>query len=1042
MNQSLCKQLILYLLLISPLSFAQSHLQLIDNNEVILLTPQLKILPEDKQELTIEQVVQMDNQFTWHLGNNPNYGLHDNGLWLHTSFSNLTDRKKWVVDINFTQLAKVDMYLFDREQLIAQSHLDKYSTYRDYRRPTLEADLPYATKLDLYIRLQSHDTSLVAPIFIQSAQVHTRQNLYDNLLWGLFYGSLLLLAIYNFGLYFTFREKSQLSYVAYVITLVIWQLVWGSHLQVLFPAPPVLWLSMHTDLIFVLLGISSGVFTYTFLEVPKTAPKAGPLIHFILILLVILGLTSSISLFPPMWQSGAVYVVSILAIGSYLYAGFESYNNQFKPSRYFVFAWIILAFVALSAMFSLLGIVPVSIFTNYCFQVGAFLQVGLFSLALMDKSRGKLEQEVEQVTNDLLNNMELIEEQNARLDISRKDAIKASHVKSQFLANMSHEIRTPLNAILGFSKELTQLSLPQDKQEQVMIINSAADNLLTIVNDVLDFSKIEAGKLKINSQPFSPAHLLEELVSVMAKSAHLKKLEFIFELAPLPEKLIGDEYRIKQILNNLLTNAIKFTSSGHITLSASGKDLEYGLYELHLTIEDTGIGISREDRKRLFNAFSQIDDALSRSYQGTGLGLVICQELTNLMNGTLNLQSIPGQGSCFSVNLLVNKLSNKSILTHHPEWLGKKVVIFDPYPFSRRASAAILVALGAQVSCAESTEYLTSLTGQYDFLFATLPQNKFADRESQLGVLMRFSATHKILLYSGPEPFSQLPSLSQQFSVQLRMPLTPSKIEHLMQRPPENEKNLLLKKLKQLPPVRILAVDDMEMNLRLLQTWLKPSNLELSIATSGKDAVALCQTMDFDLILMDVQMPNMDGLEATRLIRKTDLNLGTPIVAVTAHAFKEEQKRLLDSGMDDYLPKPLELTSLVQLIMRWCPIEQSVKSEILSFDWQLALKQANHNEQIAKEMLRDFSAQLPLMRNAIEASWQKEDMAELQQKIHQLHGACCYTGVDKLRALCNEIEGALKKVDISHAMQRIPALLNEAELVMLAISKPEVTHLQ
>jgi two-component system, NarL family, sensor histidine kinase BarA len=189
-------------------------------------------------------------------------------------------------------------------------------------------------------------------------------------------------------------------------------------------------------------------------------------------------------------------------------------------------------------------------------------------------------------------------------------------------------------------------------------------------------------------------------------------------------------------------------------------------------------------------------------------------------------------------------------------------------------------------------------------------------------------------------------------------------------------------------------------------------------------------------------MPNMDGLEATRLIRKTDLNLGTPIVAVTAHAFKEEQKRLLDSGMDDYLPKPLELTSLVQLIMRWCPIEQSVKSEILSFDWQLALKQANHNEQIAKEMLRDFSAQLPLMRNAIEASWQKEDMAELQQKIHQLHGACCYTGVDKLRALCNEIEGALKKVDISHALQRIPALLNEAELVMLAISKPEVTHLQ
>jgi two-component system sensor histidine kinase BarA len=1041
MNPGLCKLLLLCLLLTSPLGYAQSHLQLIDNNEVILLTPHLKIYLEDQQELSIEQVTLMENQFTWHLGNNPNYGMHANGLWLHANFSNLTDRKKWVVNLNFTQLAKVDMYLFDKEQLIAQSHQEKFSTYRDYRRPTLEADLPYATKLDLFIRLQSHDTGLVAPIFIQSAQVHTRQNLYDNLLWGLFYGGLLLLAIYNFGLYFSFKEKSQLSYVGYVISLVIWQLVWGSHLQVLFPVFPVLWLSMHTDLIFVFLGISSGIFTYTFLEVPKTAPKAGPVIHFVLILLVTLGLSSSISLFPPMWQSGAVYLVSILAIGSYLYAGFESYQNQFKPARYFVFAWIILAFVALSAMFGLLGIVPVSIFTNYCFQVGAFLQVGLFSLALMDKSRGKLEREVEQVTNDLLNNMELIEEQNARLDISRKDAIKASHVKSQFLANMSHEIRTPLNAILGFSKELSQLSLPQEKQEQVMIINSAADNLLTIVNDVLDFSKIEAGKLKINSHPFSPQHLLEELVSVMAKSAHLKKLEFIFELAPLPEKLIGDEYRIKQILNNLLTNAIKFTSSGHITLSAAGQELDYGLYELQLKIEDTGIGISREDRKKLFNAFSQIDDALSRSYQGTGLGLVICQELTTLMNGTLNMQSIPGQGSCFSVKLLVNKLSHKTILSNHPDWFGKKVVIFDPYPFTRRASAGILVALGAQVSSVESTEYLASLTGQYDFLFATLPQIKFTQRERQLPALMQFSATRKILLYSGLGPFSQHPSLSQRFSAQLRMPLTLSKIEHLLQRPPENEKNLLLKKLKLLPPAKILAVDDMEMNLRLLQTWLKPSNLQLTIATSGRDAVALCQKTDFDLILMDVQMPHMDGLEATRLIRKTALNLGTPIVAVTAHAFKEEQERLLDSGMDDYLPKPLELTSLVQLIMRWCQIEQTVQSELLSFDWQLALKQANHNEQIAKQMLEDFSVQLPIMRRGIEACWQQEDMEQLQQKIHQLHGVCCYTGVEQLRLLCNEIEGALKKGELSHVRQRIPALLNEVEQVLLAVNKPAVTQL-
>ena len=232
-----------------------------------------------------------------------------------------------------------------------------------------------------------------------------------------------------------------------------------------------------------------------------------------------------------------------------------------------------------------------------------------------------------------------MEEQNVRLDIARKNAIEASNVKSQFLANMSHEIRTPLNAILGFSRELHSDSLPPEKQEQISIIHAAADNLLSIVNDVLDFSKIEAGKLEINNHPFSPNEMLEDMVSVMAKSAHLKKLEFVYDLEPLPEKLIGDSYRIKQVLNNLLGNALKFTDHGFVSLTASGKEQEHGMYEMVLQIEDSGIGISRDDQRKLFAAFSQVDDAMNRSYQGTGLGLVICQELVKLMRGELTLQS-------------------------------------------------------------------------------------------------------------------------------------------------------------------------------------------------------------------------------------------------------------------------------------------------------------------------------------------------------------------------------------------------------------------
>ena len=201
---------------------------------------------------------------------------------------------------------------------------------------------------------------------------------------------------------------------------------------------------------------------------------------------------------------------------------------------------------------------------------------------LSTKAVTSLEQEVEQTTVDLRNNIKLVEEQNVRLDIARKNAVEASNVKSQFLANMSHEIRTPLNAILGFSRELHSDSLPPEKQEQISIINAAADNLLSIVNDVLDFSKIEAGKLEINNHPFSLNEILEDMVSVMAKSAYLKKLEFVYDLEPLPEKLIGDSYRIKQVLNNLLGNALKFTDHGFVSLSASGEEQEHGMYEMVL----------------------------------------------------------------------------------------------------------------------------------------------------------------------------------------------------------------------------------------------------------------------------------------------------------------------------------------------------------------------------------------------------------------------------------------------------------------------------
>jgi two-component system sensor histidine kinase BarA len=653
----------------------------------------------------------------------------------------------------------------------------------------------------------------------------------------------------------------------------------------------------------------------------------------------------------------------------------------------------------------------------------------------MDKSRHQLQLEVEQATQDLTNNIEIVEEQNVRLDIARKDAVTASNVKPQFLANMSHEIRTPLNAILGFSKELHSANLSPEKQEQINIINAAADNLLNIVNDVLDFSKIEAGKLQINNHPFSPNQILEDVVGIMAKSAHLKNLEFIYDLNPLPEKLIGDSYRLKQILNNLLGNALKFTDTGQISLSVRGTQKEHGIYELELKISDSGIGISREDQRKLFAAFSQVDDALSRSYQGTGLGLVICQELVKMMHGELSLQSATGMGSTFTVTIRANLLNTTLSIKPDGNWQDKKVIYFDPNPLSRQCGTKILKTMGANVTGVESLTYLRQITEQQDTLFVCVPGNKASMLPNILEVARHINASNKVMLYSGIESLSSRTDLSQYFSHKLRLPLTLAKLNSLKQAPVTSTVNAIQQRLEALPKARVLAVDDMEMNLRLLTTWLKNTNLQLTLALSGKDAVEHCKEHEFDLILMDVQMPNMDGLEATKQIRQTPLNLGTPIIAVTAHAFKEEQDRLLSSGMDDYLPKPVNLSDLIDLIKRWCQISDPIGDSLLSFDWDLALKNANYNQDAALDLLRQFVRQLPELAATIELNNQQNDFTEMQNSVHKLHGICCYTGVPALQALCEKIESALKLKQINKAQQELPNLVSETVKVLSVVEQ-------
>ena len=1021
---------------------SEARVQLYDAQRTLQINKQLKTFWEpDGPPLDIQQVLEMGSSSSWLSKSNPNYGFSSQAIWLMTELSNQSNQTDWVVNVGFAQNDKVDFYLLADGQIIQRSAQGKLQGNQQHRFPSFQFSLPFAKRHVLLVRVQSLEQPVVVPINIASTAAFGKAVAQDNLWWGMFYGGLIILIFYNFVLYWVTRERSLIAYGGYIFAAVLWQFVWGGHSQLMFSTGLNDWFTRHTDVIFLLVGLGAGWFTMSFLHAKHTAKNTYRFIVPLMCLLAAMLLLALTNLIDQKLQNGLVYGISIIAICSYLVAGLESYFNDFKPARYFVFAWSILLMTAMIGLLGLLTVLPSNAVTTYCFQVGVFTEAALFSIALIEKTRHKMEKEVKIVTKDLVNNIEIIEAQNVHLDLARKDAIKASAIKSQFLANMSHEIRTPLNAIIGFSQELSKLSLPLEPSDHVQIINQSATNLMAIVNDVLDFSKIEAGKLEVNQEPFSPGDILEELVFVFAKAAQKKQLKFYYEPCPLPNKLIGDGARVKQVLTNLLSNAVKFTKRGSVSLEVAIKPGKGDRLNWCLRVVDTGIGIAEKNRDKLFKSFSQLDDSLNRNYQGTGLGLVISQQLVFLMKGRLNYQSEYGQGSCFEVEIPCHSVTRHMDMTPSQDWQGKKVLLWVSDPRSRYINANLLCSLGAEVTSGNSLGWLRTQVRQFDYLF-TDESSVEQYRDKDILRLMRTLDVDQRVLLVGAHG-APVEAFANDFHQFLESPLLLSRLRNFQREEAQNTQNIWTERLLSLPAIRILAVDDMPINLRLLKTWLQDSPVELVLCHSGQEAFEHCQQADFDLILMDVQMPDMDGLEATRLIRKTSLNQGTPVIAVTAHAFKEEQEKLMNSGMDDYLPKPLELAQLINIIKRWCSVPESaessselvksktIESVLPDLDWQLALNRSYQNPKAAHDLLQEFCEQLPESFNDIESASHLEDWPLMQQQVHRLHGACCYTGVPKLQRLCAEIEAQLKEQHFAIAAKHMSAMREAVEQVLI-----------
>ncbi len=520
-----------------------------------------------------------------------------------------------------------------------------------------------------------------------------------------------------------------------------------------------------------------------------------------------------------------------------------------------------------------------------------------------------------------------------RAENDRRRALDAAKSKDLFLANMSHEIRTPLNGIIGFTQLLEATPLNKEQREFIHVIQESSRNLLNIVNDILDFSKIEAEKIELEQIPFDPLDKFEMAVETYAAKALQKGVEFAVYVDPsLPSKILGDPTRITQVLVNLVNNAIKFTDSGGEVSFSCEKLGEFNEnVSVKFAVSDTGIGITPEQKEKIFEAFTQADSSTSRKFGGTGLGLSISSKLVSMMGGELNVDSEPGKGSTFYFTIPL-KRDPKAPVRKKPTFHGIKVGLIQQGTKLKRQTDKNLQ---AYVNYLEAEFKVYDKEALFRKRTKKLPELFFVDERwlagsDELIKLLQLKVPISVII-SG-ENKSSLESVKDRLNTLIYKPLNYSKTLHALNRRIgiEVEKKKVPKSDITFKDLKVLVAEDNPINQKLIITTLKSFGIDVTIAENGQQAVEKRKTGDYDLIFMDIQMPVMNGVEATRTILKYERETGSrhvPIIALTANAVQGDREKYLAVGMDDYTSKPINVEQLRQLISKYCP-DKVVKRSI------------------------------------------------------------------------------------------------------------------
>jgi signal transduction histidine kinase/DNA-binding response OmpR family regulator len=659
---------------------------------------------------------------------------------------------------------------------------------------------------------------------------------------------------------------------------------------------------------------------------------------------------------------------------------------------------------------------------------GSLLALGgaVFFLLRLRRSRA----EVRRLADTL---EQRVHERTEQLERAQHAAEAATQAKSEFLANMSHEIRTPMNAILGMSYLALQSGLDAKQRNYVDKVHRAAESLLGIINDILDFSKIEAGKLEVESIPFQLGEVFDQLASLVGMPAEDKGLELLFELPPgLPTALVGDPSRLGQILLNLGNNAVKFTERGEVTVAVALVERSAERATLRFEVRDTGVGLSPQTCERLFQPFTQADASTSRRFGGTGLGLAICRHLVERLGGRIGVDSEPGHGSCFHFTLPFGLQPGAQPALEAGDLRGTRLLVVDDHPAARELLRTLVASLGLHAEVAVDGEAALAAVAQADAMdrpFKLVLLDWRMPRMDGIECLARLSqaggrhAPPTVLMvtaFGRDQAERQLQARGLQVAALLPKPVTPSALldacvtvlgcHAAPPRRSEQRKELLQARQASLAGARVLLVEDNAINQELACGLLERAGIAVTVAADGSQALDALERATFDAVLMDCQMPVMDGYEATRALRRRPALADLPVIAMTANAMAGDREKVLAAGMNDHVAKPFHVDELFATLARWVrPMAAPAAGPVAApsgLDRCAGLAAVDGNEALYRRLLAMFREREADFEARLRDACARGDTAAALRSAHDLKSVSGTLGMPALQQAAAALEAA------------------------------------